>query len=94
MLDSLLPELCLSEGDKVAILCNSLGATPLDELYILYRRLAARLDGLGVAVAERLVGPYATSMEMAGASISIMKLDDELAGLLRAPARSAPWSMP
>ena len=94
MLDRLLPELCLSEGDKVAILCNSLGATPLDELYILYRRLAARLDGLGVAVAERLVGPYATSMEMAGASISIMKLDDELAGLLRAPARSAPWSMP
>lgn len=91
MLDRLLADLPLQGGERIALLCNSLGATPLDELYILHRRLAARLAAAEIDIAVSLVGHYATSMEMAGASVTLMKLDDELDGLLRAPARCPAW---
>ena len=76
---------------EVSVLVNSLGATPLEELYILYSRVADRLDGLGVRIVMPLVGRYATSMEMSGASITILQLDGELAPLLAAPAECAFW---
>nr|WP_255697513.1 dihydroxyacetone kinase subunit DhaK [Pseudacidovorax sp. NFM-22] len=93
MLDHVLPELQLARGDRVALLVNSLGATPLEELYILYRRARRVLDEHGIVITHPLVGRYATSMEMAGASLSVMKLDDELAGLLAAPADCPFWSV-
>ena len=64
---------------------NSLGATPLKELYIVYRYVARQIDGLGVAIVMPLVGRYATSMEMAGMSLTFCKLDAELEALLKAP---------
>lgn len=91
MLSHLLPELDLATGDRVAVLVNSLGATPAEELYIVYRRVAAVLAERGVAIVRPLVGRYATSMEMAGVSLSVMKLDAELEALWTAPAECPFW---
>jgi len=88
ILDSVIPDLGLREGDRVAVLVNGLGATPLEELYLLYRRTHQRLADLGVTIERRYVGEYATSLEMAGASISLLKVDDALLELLDAPAQS------
>lgn len=79
------------QGQTVSVLVNSLGATPLEELYIVYRRLAARLAVAGYAVVSPLVGRYTTSMEMAGISISLCFLDAELKQLLHAPASCPFW---
>ncbi|PFG29969.1 dihydroxyacetone kinase family protein [Paramicrobacterium agarici] len=81
-------ELDLTEGARVAVLVNGLGATPLEELYVVYRRVHRVLADRGVTVAYKLVGEYVTSLEMAGASLSIMRLDDELEELLKEPAAS------
>lgn len=72
-----------------AVLVNGLGATPLEELYILYRRMHHRLLDAGHRVHRAFVGEYATSLEMAGASISLIHLDDELTGYLDAEASNA-----
>jgi dihydroxyacetone kinase-like protein len=93
MLDHVLRELALARGDRVAVLVNSLGSTPAEELYILYRRVAEVLGERGIGIARPLVGRYATSMEMAGASLSVMKLDAELEALLGAPAECPFWSV-
>jgi len=85
MLALLLADLPLASADRVSILVNSLGATPPEELYIVYRYVAKKLAGLGVEIVMPLVGRYATSMEMAGMSLTVCKLDAELEGLLRAP---------
>jgi dihydroxyacetone kinase-like protein len=91
MLERLLPETSLARGDRVAVLVNSLGATPHEELYILFRRLAKTLGERGVTPVMPLVGRYATSMEMAGASVTLMPLDAELESLLKAPAQCPFW---
>ena len=91
MLDHLLADMPIVRGDRVSVLVNSLGATPHEELYILYRVVAARLAGLGATIVMPLVGRYATSMEMAGVSFTLCKLDDELERLLHAPADCAFW---
>ena len=91
MLDYLLKDMPLTEADRVSVLVNGLGATPIEELYLVYRRVKAQLDKLGVNIVFPLVGNYATSMEMAGASLTIMKLDDELETLLAAPASCPFW---
>lgn len=75
-------------GDRVAVLVNSLGATPKEELYILYRRLHHILSSRGISATRAWIGEYATSLEMAGASFSLLRLDDELEQLLNAPASS------
>ncbi|MBN7776537.1 dihydroxyacetone kinase subunit DhaK [Nitratireductor aquimarinus] len=93
MFDTLQADRPLAMGDRVSVLVNSLGATPHEELYILYRRLAGRLSEIGVEVVMPLVGRYATSMEMTGASLSILKLDEELEDLLLAPANCAFWKV-
>ena len=89
MLDRILSEMPATEGDRVAVLVNSLGGTPTMELYIVYRRVRERLKARGLSVAMSLVGPYYTSLDMAGVSLSIMHLDDQLADLLKDPCRSA-----
>jgi dihydroxyacetone kinase len=88
LLDAITADLPLESGSRVAVLINGLGATPLEELYILYRRVHRRLAAHGVAIYRPYVGEYATSMEMIGASLTIMRLDDELIPLLDAPAES------
>jgi len=91
MLDHLLADMPLARGDRVSVLVNSLGATPPEELYILYRVVAARLGDAGATIVMPLIGRYATSMEMAGASITLCKLDSELEKLLHAPCDCAFW---
>ena len=93
MVDRLLADQPLSAGDRVSVLVNSLGATPHEELYIMYRRVRQRLDAIGVEIVMPLVGRYATSMEMTGATMTIIKLDDELEALLKAPAACAFWQV-
>jgi dihydroxyacetone kinase len=88
MAGDVLDDLGVTAGDRVAVLVNGLGATPLEELYVLYRRVQQVLAGRQVAVHRPLIGNFVTSLEMAGASISILALDDELTGLLDAPART------
>jgi dihydroxyacetone kinase-like protein len=93
MLDPILADLDLPRGERVAVLVNSLGATPVEELFILYNRIADRLDAAGLVPAQRLVGRYATSMEMSGVSLTLLPLDDELDGYLAAPAECAFWKV-
>ncbi len=93
MMDRLLADMPLGREDRVSILVNSLGATPLEELYIMFRRAKARLDDLGVAIVMPLVGRYATSMEMTGATMTVCRLDGELERLLKAPAHCAYWTV-
>ncbi len=88
LLAPLMADLSLVAGDRVAVLVNGLGATPLEELYVLYRRVHQTLTAAGIEVAKNYVGEYATSLEMAGASISLLKLNDSRLELLNAAARS------
>jgi dihydroxyacetone kinase-like protein len=91
MLDRLLADPVEHSTKRVSVLVNSLGATPLEELFILYRRIAQQLAGRGFTIVQPLVGHYATSMEMAGCSVSILFLDEEIEGLLSAPAECPFW---
>ena len=77
-LDTILKDIPLKSGDEIALLVNGLGATSLEELYILSGDATEYLKSLGIKVYRTIVGEYATSMEMMGASISICKLDNEL----------------
>lgn len=88
LVPALVADLGLGRGDRVAVLVNGMGATPLEELYLLYRRVHQILAEQGVTIAKNYVGEYATSLEMAGASISLLALDDDRLALLKAPARS------
>jgi dihydroxyacetone kinase-like protein len=93
MMDRLVADMPLSRGDRVSVLVNSLGATPPEELYIMYRRVKARLADAGATIVMPLVGRYATSMEMTGATITLCRLDGELEALLKAPCHCAFWSV-
>jgi dihydroxyacetone kinase len=85
LVDAILADREWPRDSRVAVLVNGLGATPKEELYILYRRVAARLAERRFDVHRVWVGEYATSLEMAGASVSLMALDDELAELVDHP---------
>ncbi len=90
LLDGILGEMGAAEaGDRVAVLVNSLGSTPMMELYIMMRRVKARLEDSGLLIHTSLVGNYCTSLEMAGASITVMHLDDELQELIDHPCDCA-----
>ena len=86
MMDRIFADYSYAQGDEVAVLVNGLGATPKEELYILYRRMASRLKEKGITVIKTYVGEFATSMEMAGASVSVFHLDAELKKYLLVPA--------
>ena len=86
--ERVLDDLPFASGDEVAVLVNGLGATPPEELYILYNKVHDTLRDHGLSVYKTFVGEYATSMEMAGASLSLLRLDEELKALLDAPAFS------
>ncbi|MDW6026181.1 dihydroxyacetone kinase subunit DhaK [Mesorhizobium sp. BAC0120] len=89
MMDRILDEMAPSRGDRVAVLVNSLGSTPLMELYIMNRRVKRRLDDIGVEIHASWVGNYCTSLEMAGASVTLMHLDGELTTMLDHPCDCA-----
>jgi dihydroxyacetone kinase-like protein len=84
--DKILGDLPLNSGDEIAVMVNGLGGTPLMELYIANNEFRKILDAKGVKVAKTLVGNFMTSIEMAGFSLTVLKLDPELKELLNAPA--------
>lgn len=88
MIDKILADFAYTSGDEVAVLINGLGATPKEELYILFRRVQQRLKEKKISIFKSYVGEFATSMEMAGASVSVLRLDDELKRLLVKPVRT------
>ncbi len=84
----IIDDLPFKSGDRVLAFVNGMGGTPLLELYVIYRKLAEILDGRGVQIARSLVGNYITSLEMAGCSITLLKLDDEFIRLWDAPVHT------
>jgi dihydroxyacetone kinase-like protein len=89
LLDAIVPDLPFQSGDEVALMVNGLGGTPISELYLLYGDAHKKLADKGIKVFRSYVGEYCTSLEMAGAHISMLKVDDELKQLLLAPAEVA-----
>jgi dihydroxyacetone kinase-like protein len=88
MLDRVLPDLPYQAGDEVCVLVNDLGATTMMELLIVYRRVAQLLAEKGLLIHDAILGSYCTSQEMAGFSISLLKLDEELKTYYNLPAHS------
>jgi dihydroxyacetone kinase-like protein len=82
---AVLDDLPFRSGDRVLAFVNGLGATPLMELSIVYRELDRLLAERGLVIARNLVGPYMTALDMAGCSITLLRLDDELTALWDAP---------
>lgn len=91
LLSRILDDLKLTSGDQVAVMINGLGATPLMELYILNRRVSKILKEKNISINNTFVGEYMTAIEMAGCSITLLKLDKELIELLHAPADTIAW---
>src|SRR6476660_1400923 len=89
MTDAVLSDLAPAEGSKVLAFVNGMGGTPAIELYLLYGEIAAALRAAGVEPARNLVGSYITSLEMAGASLTVLELGDELTALWDAPVNTA-----
>jgi dihydroxyacetone kinase-like protein len=83
---AIVEDLPFESGDKVLAFVNGMGGTPLIELYIVYRELNGFLQQRDITIERRLIGDYITSLEMAGCSITLLRLDDELARLWDAPA--------
>ena len=83
---AIVEDLPFESGDRVLAFVNGMGGTPLIELYIVYRELNRFLTDRGITIERRLIGDYITSLEMAGCSITLLKLDDELTRLWDAPA--------
>jgi phosphoenolpyruvate---glycerone phosphotransferase subunit DhaK len=88
LLEPILADLDFTGGDGVLAFVNGMGGTPLLELYLMYNEVTTILEKAGVAVARSLVGPYITSLEMAGCSVTLLKLDEELVRLWDAPVRT------
>ena len=89
LLTPVVEDLALVSGEDVLLLVNGMGGTPASELYIVYRRARALLEACGVNVTRSLVGNYVTSLEMQGASVTVLRLDDELTTLWDAPVHTA-----
>jgi dihydroxyacetone kinase DhaK subunit len=85
LVNTILEDMTISAGSNVSVLINGLGATPLEELYIIYRKVHKLLEDKEIHINRRYIGEFATSLEMVGLSISILKLDEELQELLDAP---------
>ncbi|MBE9170796.1 dihydroxyacetone kinase subunit DhaK [Pleurocapsales cyanobacterium LEGE 06147] len=81
-------DLPFKKGDRVLAFVNSMGGTPLSELYIIYRKLAQICEQKGLQIVRSLIGPYITSLEMQGCSITLLKLNDELIKLWDAPVKT------
>lgn len=93
LLSRIIKEVSCQNGSRVSVMINGLGATPLEELYVVYRKVHEILTDKGVSIICPHIGEYATSMEMAGLSLTIMELDAELEELLTSPAQSPFYQM-
>lgn len=91
LFDPIVKDLGLREGERVIALINGMGGTPLSELYIVYRRVAHRLGEMGVSVARSMVGNFVTSLEMQGASVTLMRVDDGMLELFDAPVATVAY---
>ena len=89
LMTPVLEDLPFEDGDEVLAFVNSMGGTPLLELYVVYNDLQRFLGERGIRITRNLIGPYITSLEMAGCSITLLKLDDELTRLWDAPVKTA-----
>jgi dihydroxyacetone kinase-like protein len=89
MLEAIVTDLPYESGDEVAVMVNGLGGTPISELYLLYGHVHENLEKRGIKPVRSYVGEYCTSLEMAGMSLTLVRLDDELKELLSAPAEIA-----
>lgn len=89
LVEAVVSDLPFSSGDRVLLFTNSMGGTPLVELYLAHGIAERLLAERGIVVERRLVGPYITSLEMQGMSLTLLKLDDELTGLWDAPVNTA-----
>jgi dihydroxyacetone kinase-like protein len=95
MATAIVDDLPYKSGDQVLAFVNGMGGTPLIELYIVYKELAKFLQGRGITISRNLIGNYITSLEMAGCSITLVRLDDELTKLWDAPVHTPAlrWGM-
>jgi len=89
LMNPIIDDLPFKEGDEVLLFVNSMGGTPLIELYILYRKAVEILEAKGIKVVRKLIGPYITSLEMAGCSFTLLKMDEDLIKLWDAPVKTA-----
>ena len=89
LLEPILADLPFRSGDGVVCFVNGLGGTPLIELYVMFHEVAKILGGHGVQIARSLVGSYITSLDMAGTSVTLLRVDDHLLSLWDAPVRTA-----
>jgi dihydroxyacetone kinase-like protein len=88
LLEPVVADLPYAQGDRVALMINGLGGTPISELYVAFGHAHEQLEARGITVARSYVGEYCTSLDMAGASLTLVKLDDEIEALLAAPAEA------
>ncbi|PFA81998.1 dihydroxyacetone kinase subunit DhaK [Bacillus thuringiensis] len=91
LLEHILSDMQLKIGDKVAVMVNGLGGTPLMELYILNKMINKILNKIGIDICKTYVGEYMTAIDMAGFSITLLKLDEQLTALLNDPANTTNW---
>jgi len=90
MFEAVAGDLPFERGDEIGLMINGLGGTPLGELFVLYRRAAIRAGEQGFKIVRNYVGEYCTALEMAGFSLTMLRLDDELKRYLAAKA-DIPW---
>ncbi|MGH2357034.1 MAG: dihydroxyacetone kinase subunit DhaK [Candidatus Limnocylindria bacterium] len=88
LMNPVLDDLPFKSGDQVLAFVNGMGGTPLIELYVVYNKVAAMCRDRGVTIARNLIGSYITSLEMAGCSVTLLKLDDEMTRLWDAPVHT------
>jgi phosphoenolpyruvate---glycerone phosphotransferase subunit DhaK len=93
MVEDIIDDLPFQSGDEVAVLINGLGGTPHLELYICFRKVKQILDQKKIKIHKPFVGQFFTALEMAGFSVTLMKLDEELKALLGAPADTAYYKL-
>jgi len=85
LMEPILSDIPFKKGDEVLVFVNGMGGTPLVELYIIYRRAAQIAEKFGLKIVRNLIGPYVTSLEMAGTSITLLRMNDQLCKLWDAP---------
>ena len=88
LMEPILNDIPYKQGDEVLLFVNGMGGTPLVELYIVYRKAYEIAEKFGVKVVRNLIGPYITSLEMAGTSITVLKMDDDMLKLWDAPVKT------